>query len=80
MDPNTPTPWATKPSLRVLEAVSDADGIDPDACEPPLYTVIDPVALDQLVESPGISRRGRVSFRYRGYDVTVTADGEVSLE
>ncbi|WP_252698574.1 HalOD1 output domain-containing protein [Natronosalvus vescus] len=80
IDTDTPTAWATDPSLRVTEAVSDVDGIDPDACEPPLYTVIDPTALDQLIESPGIFRRGFVSIRYRGYDVTVTADGQVDLE
>ncbi|MFP9192511.1 HalOD1 output domain-containing protein [Natrialbaceae archaeon A-CW1-1] len=38
------------------------DGIDPDACDPPLYTVIDPTALDQLIESPGIFRRGSCRF------------------
>jgi hypothetical protein len=48
----------------------------------PLYTYIDPDALDALV-SPKTVRRcetmDSVSFSYDGYDVTVLRSGEVSV-
>jgi len=71
----------TTASERVIEAVADRAGIDPLELEPPLYSAIDPDKLDALVS--GAQRRGRstvvVSFEYQGYDVTVDADGSVTL-
>ncbi|PCR88917.1 HalOD1 output domain-containing protein [Natrinema ejinorense] len=72
----------SKPSLRVLEKVADADDVAPVALEPPLYDVVDPTALDQLFEPTDTDdsvRSGRVTFRYRGYDVTITSNGAVEL-
>ncbi|MBZ6496831.1 HalOD1 output domain-containing protein [Natrinema longum] len=72
----------SKPSLRVLEEVADAEDVAPAALEPPLYDAVDPTALDRLFESTetdGSIRRGRVTFRYRGYDVTITSNGAVEL-
>ncbi|MFC4541313.1 HalOD1 output domain-containing protein [Halosolutus amylolyticus] len=73
---------ADSPSLRVVEAVADADGVDPTDVEPPLHDAVDAAALDRLFESTARAtpRTGRVSFSYRGYDVTVHADGRVELE
>ncbi|MFA9425073.1 HalOD1 output domain-containing protein [Natronorubrum sp. A-ect3] len=73
----------TSPSLRVIEAVADADDIDPASLEPPLYDVVDTNALDRLFEpttSGPTTRRGRVSFQYRGHEITVSASGRVDLE
>ncbi|AEH39441.1 HalOD1 output domain-containing protein [Halopiger xanaduensis] len=73
----------TKPSLRVLEEIADAEDVSPAALEPPLNEVIDPTALDRLFEPTATddsARGGRVSFKYRGYGVTVTSNGTVELE
>ncbi|MFB6074904.1 MAG: HalOD1 output domain-containing protein [Haloarculaceae archaeon] len=59
------------PSLTVVEAVAEAEGIEPEALTPPLADAIDPEALDGLFRNGN----GRVSFDYRGYEVTVTANG-----
>ncbi|NGM70538.1 hypothetical protein G6M89_16275 [Natronolimnobius sp. AArcel1] len=72
-----------RPSLRVLERIAEADGVDLVDMEPPLHDVVDTDALDRLFESThqdGPIRRGSVSFRYREHDVTVHADGRVVLE
>lgn len=68
-----------QPSERVVEAVADAEDADPLDL-PPLFGVIDPDALDSLFSSRlGTSPVGEVSFSYGGYDVTVAADGRVTL-
>ncbi|MDG5761260.1 hypothetical protein QA600_18175 [Natronococcus sp. A-GB1] len=71
------------PSLRVVKAVANAEGVDPVELEPPLYDAVDPNAIDELFDpttAPNAARNGRLHFRYRGYDVTVRSDGTVSLE
>lgn len=60
----------------VIEAVATAEGVKPHQLTEPLYTVIDPDALDSL----GHWRNGTVSFTFHGYRVTVDATGEVELE
>ncbi|RQG95523.1 HalOD1 output domain-containing protein [Natrarchaeobius chitinivorans] len=72
----------SKPSMRVLAAIADAEGVSPAALEPPLTDVVDTAALDRLFESTASdasTRRGRVSFRYRGYEITVDSDGTVDV-
>lgn len=70
------------PSISVIEAVADAEGVDPLALEPPLHDVVDPEALDALFTAsstlPGGT--GQVSFRYNGYDVVVENGGSVSVQ
>jgi len=81
MDTNTRTDEPTaKPSLRVVEAVADADGVDPVRLDPPLHSAIDPEALDRLFEpTPTGPRAGTVRFSYRDHDVTVHPDGTVDV-
>lgn len=73
----------------VLEAVSSASNtpIVPDfqseatlerALEP-LYTAIDPDALDSLFASGTDTTNGQVEFQYHGYRVTVESGGCISL-
>ncbi|UHQ97992.1 hypothetical protein HYG81_20390 (plasmid) [Natrinema zhouii] len=72
----------SKPSLRVLEAIADAEDVSPITLEPPLNDVVDPAALDRLFEPTAADdsvRSGHVSFRYRGYDVTISSDGTLKL-
>ncbi len=68
--------------MRVVRAVAAADGVDPADLEPPLADAVDPAALDRLFASlaDGTVRRGRATFDYRGYDVTVDSSGRVTLE
>lgn len=73
-------------SQAVVEAVARREEIDVTEVEPPeyepLYTVVDPEALDALFSSTtsGASRPvGSISFTYAGYDVTVHSDGDVEL-
>ncbi len=77
--------WAGKPSLRVVEAVAEAEDVPPADLRPPLHTVIDPAALDRLFRAPThketeANRLACVSFPYCGYTVTVRADGQITLE
>ncbi|RKD94639.1 HalOD1 output domain-containing protein [Halopiger aswanensis] len=66
-----------QPSVRVVEAIAAAEGVDPADLEPPLYDVLDPDALDTLADSL-CSNGGqfdgaasRVEFTYRTYRVEV---------
>lgn len=65
------------PSTAVVKTVAAAEEWeDPATLTEPLYETIDPDALDALVESIGT---GWITFTYLGYEVTVDADGSVSL-
>lgn len=71
--------WTT--SERVVSAVAEATGADPVTLEP-LYTVVDPDALDALLKTSRPGPNGslpRVSFAYCGCDVVVSADGSVQV-
>lgn len=66
-------------SQLVVETVADAEGVDPLAL-PPLYSEIDPDALDALFQprlqptsGPPV---GEVQFSYHGYTVRVTGEPE----
>ncbi|WP_408958446.1 HalOD1 output domain-containing protein [Natrinema sp. 74] len=78
----TGSPPAMKPSLEVVERVAELEDTDPAALTPPLYTAVDPDALDSLCHRPTVGTQrsaGRVSFTYCGYEVTVSGDGDVSV-
>ncbi|WP_207588306.1 HalOD1 output domain-containing protein [Halomontanus rarus] len=71
----------------VVRAVADAENVPAAELTPPeyepLYHVVDPAALDELFEPMhgGLSRRrGTVTFPFCGYTVTVSSDGDVTLE
>lgn len=77
--------WERPPSQAIIEAIADAEGVDlsevgPPAYEP-LYSVVDPEALDSLFRASG--ERGptdlRVDFTYEGYEVTVRSGGRVDV-
>jgi hypothetical protein len=66
----------------IVEAVADAKGVGPTDLEP-LYNVLDTDALDSLFHSrPRVDALtvGSVQFTYEGFDVEVTAGGDVTLE
>lgn len=68
------------PSEAVVSRIADAEGVDTDQITP-LYDVIDPEALNTLIEDTDSSRAPlEIGFTYQGYDVTVTGDGVVHLD
>jgi hypothetical protein len=69
-------------SHAVITAVAAREGVDPVDLHTPLYSAIDSDGLDRLVESATASEDQaalQVQFRYYGYEVTVTQDGQVTL-
>ncbi|XVH32624.1 HalOD1 output domain-containing protein [Haloferacaceae archaeon DSL9] len=66
-------------SRKIVEAVAKATNTSPMDLSPPLYETIDLEALETLVHSHERSAI-RVTFRYRGHDVTVTGGGVVEVE
>lgn len=65
-------------SLAVVSVVATASGKDPQAL-PPLETVIDTDALDELAteSATGAGSCERISFRYGGFDIRVTGEGVI---
>ena len=69
-------------SEAIVDAVADAKGVSTLDVHPPLYEAIDPDALDEIVGSmprSGSASAGHVAFPYSGYEVVVSASGEVSV-
>ena len=66
----------------VVETVAAAEGVDPVDLDVPLYSAIDPDALERLfqLETAEGGIDGRVTFTYVGYDVTVLTTGDVRVE
>lgn len=62
-------------SNAVIEAVAEAEGVDPSELSEPMFSVIDPDALDTLFQTAN----GTLTFSYHGYVVTVEARGEVTV-
>lgn len=62
-------------------AVADVADVDPLAVEPPLYDVVDPDALEALVDhSPdGDTFAGQVAFTHAGCRVRVHGDGRIEV-
>lgn len=70
------------PSHKVLTQVASSEGVSPTDLEPPLHDVVDPDALDRLVESSGFRSTDdvvTVEFPYRGYLIRVDSTGAVEL-
>lgn len=66
-------------SEEVLEAIAAAEDTDPIGLAPPLYSAVDPEALDALARSME-DRSAWIEFVYQGYLVTVDGSGGVRLE
>ena len=65
----------------IVDLVADLEGVDPSELSPPLYSAIDPEALDALFgpSADGLATEGGVQFQYRGYEIRVRGDGEVAI-
>jgi multidrug efflux pump subunit AcrB len=63
-------------TMIVLDAIADELGVDVADLDQPLYTAIDPEALDRLLEH---GRDVAITFEYQDQTVVVSGDGEVSV-
>lgn len=66
-------------STSVVKAVSAVTG-DAPATIDPLYEVVDPDALDELLASFRGDERAIITFFFHGYRVTVDGTGEIDVE
>ena len=64
--------------VSIVEEVSHREGVGP-ADLPPLYHSIDPEAFSELTDSMQSSSGGSVEFTYCGYDIFVSAAGDVTV-
>ncbi|NHN42871.1 hypothetical protein G9C85_14720 [Halorubellus sp. JP-L1] len=67
------------PVPRIVDAVAEAEDVDALALEPPLADVVDPDALESLLEETSTSTL-EIQFRYQGHDVLVDANGLVQVD
>ncbi|MDQ2052306.1 HalOD1 output domain-containing protein [Natronolimnohabitans sp. A-GB9] len=72
------------PTEAIVEAIAAHEGVDVTDIEPPaydpLYTVVNPEALDRLFQTPVDSEGAvRVVLEYEGYEITVDSDGDVEV-
>ena len=64
-------------SLTIVQTVATATGTDHESMEP-LYSVLDPDALDALLSSPRENDL-RLTFPYEGCIVMVESNGEITV-
>lgn len=62
---------------RVIEALAAAADTDPLSMTPTLYEVIDPDALDRLLDT---DESVTLQFEYDGHTVVAKSDGTVSVD
>ncbi|WP_049924939.1 HalOD1 output domain-containing protein [Halopiger goleimassiliensis] len=82
-DPST-TGGGGPPSQAIIRAIADREGVEVTDIEPPayqpLYSVVNPEALDRLFRPSGERAAGTViRLEYEGYEVTVRGDGRVEV-
>lgn len=63
--------------VAIVEAVAEAEDTDPTALTPALADVIDPEALERILQTShdGVS----VTFGYHGWNIKVHPEGDVTL-
>lgn len=64
-------------SQRVIEALASAGNTDPLEMTTPLYEVVDPDALNALLDTDAPVE---IQFEYEGRAVVVRSDGQVSVD
>ncbi|GAA0681389.1 HalOD1 output domain-containing protein [Natronoarchaeum mannanilyticum] len=69
---------AKRPIPRIVDAVAEAEDVEPAALNPPLAEVVDPDALETLLEEPTASEL-EIRFTYRGHEVVVDESGRVQI-
>lgn len=70
------------PSRAIIDAIAAHEDVDVTDVEPPefdpLYTVVNPEALDELFRNPH-DNTAHVAFEYEGYEIVVHSDGRVEV-
>lgn len=75
-DPNVGAELSTS----VLMALGEIPGCDIESTDDVVVTQVDLEAVDDLFSpAPEIERAGYISFPVDGYEVTVTASGEITV-
>lgn len=69
------------PSYRLIETIAQKKGVSPTELSPPLFNVIDPDALDALVQADADSNTGgiEIEFTYLNYIVQIRNDSTVNI-
>jgi len=62
--------------MEIIDRIAKREEIQPVELSPPLYNVVDPEALEALLESDSVE----VTFTYAGYTVTVHSGGTVRVK
>ena len=73
--------WA-EPTQRIVQAIAEAEGVEPVDLDPPLFDVLDGDLLNALVSSNETNADEpslEMTFDYLGYTVYVAAGGGVSI-
>ncbi|ADB61013.1 hypothetical protein Htur_2130 [Haloterrigena turkmenica DSM 5511] len=68
---------SSQPSHSIVTQIAEIEGVDPADLEPPLYAVVDPDALERLVDSSEAALS--ISFPYRSHRVRVDGSGAVDI-
>lgn len=79
MNPSPPHSVDETLSNAVVEAVATEMNTHPTEISEPLYDVLNPDALNVLFVNND-ETGGKVTFNYCDYSITVTAEGDVSIE
>lgn len=61
----------------IVEEVAELEGVSPTELSPPLYSVIDTEALDQLFHT--FDGEGCVVFEWLGYEIAAHQSGQVTV-
>lgn len=66
---------------KIVDQVAEAEGVDPVELTPPLFEIIDVDALSRLFDPTPTTGQmgGRVTFSYKGYEITVQDDDVVEV-
>lgn len=71
-----------KPSQTIVTLIADLKGTSPTDLTPPLYSAVDPEALDSLFHSSATNDTvtpGHVCFQYCGYEIRVESSDEITI-
>lgn len=68
--------WSTS----IVRRIAEREGIDTGELSTPLYSAVDPEAVDALFESIPEGNEARLTFEYSEYTVTVYSDGRVRID
>ncbi|OVE83165.1 HalOD1 output domain-containing protein [Natronolimnobius baerhuensis] len=70
------------PSMRIVQQIADSSAVDPLDLEPPLHEILDPEALDSLIESMAqqpAPAGASLEFVYREHRISVDGTGSVTV-